>query len=352
MIGIALYDSLTRIDEELIDRAVASPTAPPAKARPIPFRRWAVIAECTCFLLLVGVILFAHVFPSIYSGTTKRPSVDASDILEVKNGSLTYSTDWIKHSNEISYSEKRYVDEKLVGDTQKVRLLGQEYEIEYEESSQLGTRDYSLRYYSIKGKGAEEGQEKQQIVLSKDGIVVGAFRPSGLQISYTEEDFADSERMREIIEVSFKEEIDFADYDQCTVTPSTSVYASWNDDPNRFYSFFWYRSAGESRLSDSTKVVASFRDGVTVLWMLNRLNEDFSAFDQKVAYKDHSAKIEEKLNQIYNQKGRLIDYRIWDSVVCVFNGKFYLDYTIIVNYKLTDNQTGNDSCELLIPLQK
>lgn len=294
-----------------------------------------------CFVLTLVFIV------ALFGSCGKR---DESGVLEVKMDSRTEYPKWIKHTNEIPYSEKRFVDEKLVGDTQTVRFMGQEYEIEYVESAAFGARDYSLRYYSVKGSG--EGDEKQrQIVLSEDGTVVGVDHSSGLPIEYTAEDFADPERMREIVETAFGDEIDFADYDQCTVTPSASVYDSWDDDPNRYYSFFWYHSAGESRLSDSTKVVVSIDEGVTVLWMLNRLNVDFSAFSQTVKIEDCTALIEAKLDRIYNRDGRMTDYQIWDSVVCVLDGKFYLDCKINVNYEGTDDLTDYDWCELLIPLQ-
>ena len=286
---------------------------------------------------------------ALFGSCGKQESIDTSGVLEVgyAAGELP---EWMNHTNEIPYSQKKIVDETLVGDTQTVRFMGQEYEIEYAESVVFGTRDYTLRYYSI--KGSDEELDKRHIVLSEDGTVVGARRPTGLPVEYTAEDFASSERMREIIETAFGNEIDFADYDQCTVTPSTSVYDSWDEDPNRFYSFFWYHSAGESRLSDSTKIVVSFKNGVTVLWMLNRLHVDFSAFDQTIAYEDYTALIEAKLDRIYNRDGRLTGYQIWDSVVIVLNGKYYLDCSIFVKYKLTDDLSISDSCELLIPLQK
>ena len=302
-----------------------------------------------CFVLTLVFIV------ALFGSCCKR---DESGVLEVKMDSRTKYPKWMKHTNEIPYPVKRFVDEKLVGDTKTVRFMGQEYEIEYVESAAFGARDYSLRYYSVKGSG--EGDEKQrQIVLSEDGTVVGVDHPSGLPIEYTAEDFADPERMREIVETAFGDEIDFAGYDQCTVTPHSMIVDPWIDSPIfgggsqyiRFYSFFWYHSAGESRLSDSTKVVLSIDEGVTSIWMLNRLHVDFSAFSQTVKIEDCTALIEAKLDRIYNRDGRMTDYQIWDSIVCVLDGTFYLDCKISVKHKGTDDQTDSDWCELLIPLQ-
>ena len=85
--------------------------------------------------------------------------------------------------------------------------------------------------------------------------------------------------------------------------------------------------------------------------MLNRLHVDFSSFSQTVKIEDYTALIEAKLDRIYNRDGRMTDYQIWDSVVCVLDGTFYLDCTINVEHKRTDDLTESDWCELLIPLQ-
>ena len=301
-----------------------------------------------------GLILILFCSVALFESCAKQvQTTDVSLVLEVKNDSFSDSSECIKHTYEISDSVKRYVDENKAGDIQTVRFMGKEFEIEYESSSENVTRDYILHNYSIKGENSSsEGKKGKSIALSDEGKVVGVFCPSYLQVRFEEKDFADPEQLRATLETMFKEEIDFSTYDQCTVTPSTSVYDSWNDDPNRYYTFFWYHSAGESRLSDSTKMVVSFKDGVRSLWMLNRIDHDYSLFSQKIAYKDYFAVIEAKLNQIYNRDGRLTDYRIWDSVVCIYQGKFYLDCTLFVHFQLTDFQSDTDSCELLVPLQK
>ncbi|MBR5044135.1 MAG: leucine-rich repeat protein [Clostridia bacterium] len=120
MNGDSLYDALSHVGADLIDRARKTPPDPPKKpSRPIS-RRLAAIAGCAC-LLLVGAILFAHFFPGPGSNVSASGltlmAVDADEMdLDELNAKIGY-THWTERNDYCDPAQPGTVEIEILGET-------------------------------------------------------------------------------------------------------------------------------------------------------------------------------------------------------------------------------------------
>ena len=82
MNGIALFDALTKIDGEIIDRAAVIPAQVPVPTRRPAPHRWAVAAEFACFVAIFGgVLLFYRVGMQREAGVSVVTSSSGGDVI-------------------------------------------------------------------------------------------------------------------------------------------------------------------------------------------------------------------------------------------------------------------------------
>lgn len=82
MNGIALFDALTKIDGEIIDRAAVIPAQVPVPTRRPAPHRWAVAAEIACFVAIFGgVLLFYRVGMQRETGVPVVTSSFGGDVI-------------------------------------------------------------------------------------------------------------------------------------------------------------------------------------------------------------------------------------------------------------------------------
>ena len=119
MNGDSLYDALSHVGADLIDRARKTPPDPPKKPSHPIGRRLAAIAGCACFLL-VGAILFAHFFSgrgNVSTSGLMLMAVDADEMdLDELNAKIGY-THWTERNDYCDPAQPGTVEIEILGET-------------------------------------------------------------------------------------------------------------------------------------------------------------------------------------------------------------------------------------------
>lgn len=105
MNATALFDALTEINERFLDRAFVAPASPVKTKR--PRRRFAVLAECACLLLVAGTVLFLYYAVSTYVPTFGDAAFSAAEVADMAG--LSRMTDGTKAYRRIDVSDDAYL---------------------------------------------------------------------------------------------------------------------------------------------------------------------------------------------------------------------------------------------------
>ena len=120
MNGDSLFEALSNVGADLIDRACETPAAGrPKKARHPLGRRLAAIAGCAC-VLIVGAILFARFLPgpgNVSSSGLTLMAVDADEIdVDELNAKIGY-THWTERNDYCDEAQPKNFEIEILGET-------------------------------------------------------------------------------------------------------------------------------------------------------------------------------------------------------------------------------------------
>ena len=120
MNGDSLFEALSNVGADLIDRACETPASGrPKKARHPLGRRLAAIAGCAC-VLIVGAILFARFLPghgNVSSSGLTLMAVDADEIdVDELNAKIGY-THWTERNDYCDEAQPKYFEIEILGET-------------------------------------------------------------------------------------------------------------------------------------------------------------------------------------------------------------------------------------------
>ena len=330
MNGDRLFEALSHVGTDLIDRACETPAADrPKKARHPVGRRLAAIAGCACFLL-VGAILFARFFPG--HGNFSTPglmlmAVDAAEIDVEKLNETMGFTQWTESNVYRDKNQPEKVEIEIHGKTVSGTYWNSFFQrgslvpfhrYRAEDRSEFDLKpDGTLAQYSWTPPDESEIRNAGERILDEDALALARdlfekltpYKADDYSVSVTQQYGTD-----QIIEILFQKELN-----DIPTTDWAKIYLFKNGRPLTFL------SCALGKISD--RVDRSF---------------DFESVDQNVMkYCDEHGLIDLINNLGYNvdvpdqAEIVIVDYSDWFHMLAADEtGQFHVVVSVKIEYQI------------------
>ena len=220
--------------------------------------------------------------------------------------------------------------------------MGQEYRLVYRETIQYVVGDITADIYQL------EGQRDTHVLFLEDGRLYGFLQPPVVTLKIDRK-AAQEEVAEELMRV-LSPEIDFSQYRQWECEQSVPGMEKEEGTGFGLYLFTWYNTKNGIMTDDFLRVAVQDNGQVSGLILKGNAGHSFAEIRDDVSVEDYHGIIEERIREVLSKRAcTLLAARTRNCTITVYQGKYYLNCTVGVEYSTA---SGNQAAEAMIVLVK
>lgn len=313
-----LYDAITNIDEDLLDRSLNREKSSLGK------NIWAV--GCAVGIVLCVMLI---VFPII-----KQNNIHTKEkVYEIKTDG--YGDSPFNHTNEITDSNETVVIDEKVGLNKTIEFAGKTYETVYDFTGRFTGKVFDC--FSFEDS---EGEEKR-FLLKSDGTIAGVmFKFMKIEVDPFEESDSVFEKAKAVLK-------DYADFDLFD-EEKLSVWSSFPDMKYGFGNYFFdlYEYIGDVKTTNYLHFYVTEQGEIGALKLSYILGTTYEGYSDNFTSSDYLPYVEKKLNEIYSSA--MDYYEVEDCMLGKLNNEDFLYFTVLVYYKNEKGETDCERCKIAV----